>query len=84
MELAPGARITGVPHRPGTREYLCCESGRIVLRAAGERFELGPGDVAAFQGDQRHSYENGGPGTAVGFSVVALVPLAVGVAKRLP
>lgn len=77
MELAPGARLTGVPHRPGTREYLCCERGNIVLWAAGERFDLGPGDVAAFQGDQRHSYSNEGLAAAVGFSVVALVPISV-------
>ena len=76
MEIQPGARIKGVPHRPGTREYLCCERGRITLWAAGERFEVGPGDVAAFQGDQRHSYSNEGNTIAVGFSVVALVPIS--------
>ncbi len=77
MELAPGASFAGVPHRPGTREYLCCERGRITLWAAGERMDVGPGDVAAFQGDQRHSYANEGTEPAVGFSVVALVPIAV-------
>ncbi len=82
MELEPGARITGVPHRPGTREYLCCEKGRITLWAAGERFEVGPGDVAAFQGDQRHSYANEGTRPAVGFSVVALVPISIGLDQR--
>lgn len=79
MVLSPGARLTGVPHRPGTREYLCCEKGRITLWAAGERFELGPGDMAAFQGDQRHSYGNEGDVPAIGFSVVALVPLSIGI-----
>ncbi len=78
MELSPGARLQGVPHRPGTREYLCCEKGQITLWAAGERFDLKPGDVAAFQGDQKHSYGNEGRRTAVGFSVVALVPLSIG------
>ena len=38
---------------------------------------LQPGDVAAFQGDQRHSYVNEGTEPAVVFSVVALVPIAV-------
>src|SRR5262249_10545596 len=28
MELAPGGHLTGIPHTPGTREYLTCESGR--------------------------------------------------------
>ena len=78
MELKPGARMTGVPHRPGTREYLCCERGEITLWAAGERYVLAQGDVIAFQGDQRHSYLNEGRALAVGFSVVALVPLSIG------
>ena len=77
IELAPGASFRGVPHRPGTREYLCCEWGQLTLWAAGERMVLNPGDVAAFQGDQKHSYANEGITRAVGFSVVALVPLAV-------
>ncbi len=72
IELPPGARMTGIPHTPGTREYLTCEAGTIVLVAAGDRFELSPGDVVAFRGDQRHSYANPGSKAAVGFSVVAL------------
>lgn len=74
LELAPRATMTGVPHTPGTREYLTCESGHIVLAAAGERWELGPGDVVVFRGDQKHSYTNPGPAAAVGYSVVLLVP----------
>jgi len=72
LELEPGTRLTGVPHRPGTREYLTCERGRLSLRAAGERYDLSEGDVAAFDGDQAHSYHNEGTVTAVGFSVVTL------------
>jgi transcriptional regulator with XRE-family HTH domain len=75
MELQPGARIVGVPHRPGTHEYLCCEAGQVTLIVTGERFDLGPGDVAAFPGDQAHSYYNKGSKTAIGFSVVTLAPL---------
>ncbi len=74
MVLEPGAAMTGVPHRPGTREYLVCEKGEITLSAAGERLELKAGDVAAFQGDQRHSYSNKGSSEAVGFSVVTFAP----------
>lgn len=78
LELPPGARMTGVPHTPGTREYLTCERGRMLLVASGEQFELAEGDVVAFRGDQRHSYANDGDATAVGFSVVMLVsPLSV-------
>lgn len=58
MELPPGGSLTGVPHTPGTREYLTCESGRIELAAAGERWQLSAGDVLAFRGDQRHGYRN--------------------------
>jgi transcriptional regulator with XRE-family HTH domain len=76
MELPAGTRLTGVPHRPGTREYLACERGRLTLWTAGQRFELSPGDVLAFQGDQPHSYHNDGSVPAVGFSVVTLAPLS--------
>jgi transcriptional regulator with XRE-family HTH domain len=37
MELEPGGQMVGVPHTPGTREYLTCEQGRIELVASGER-----------------------------------------------
>ncbi|HEY4117753.1 MAG TPA: XRE family transcriptional regulator [Byssovorax sp.] len=72
IELAPGARMTGVPHTPGTREYLTCESGELVLVATGEKFTLSPGDVAVFHGDQRHSYACVGARPAIGYSVVVL------------
>ncbi|MDQ3032873.1 MAG: helix-turn-helix domain-containing protein [Myxococcota bacterium] len=79
MELPPGARMTGVPHTPGTREYLTVERGTIVLAAAGERFTLREGDVVAFRGDQRHSYANpSSVETAIGYSVVILVERAAG------
>lgn len=74
IELAPQARMTGVPHTPGTREYLTCEAGEITLIVAGQRWVLKPGDVVVFQGDQRHSYLNPNPAPAVGYSVVVLVP----------
>ncbi|MEZ4465161.1 MAG: cupin domain-containing protein [bacterium] len=66
----PGRR----PHRPGTREYLFCERGRLGLSTGGERLELEAGDVAVFQGDRPHAYANRGTQPAVGFSVVAFVP----------
>lgn len=72
MELPPRGRVTGVPHMPGTREYLTCESGEIVLTVAGEEWRLSPGDVLVFRGDQRHSYANPGAHKAVGYSVVVL------------
>lgn len=72
IELPPKGRMTGVPHTPGTREYLTCESGAIQLMAAGERWRLSPGDVVVFLGDQRHSYMNPDDRPAVGYSVVVL------------
>lgn len=72
MSLPPQGRIPGVPHMPGTREYLTCESGEIVLAVAGEQWRLRPGDVVTFRGDQRHSYSNTGTREAVGYSVVVL------------
>ncbi|MGK4003733.1 XRE family transcriptional regulator [Sorangium sp. So ce1036] len=72
IEIPGGGRMTGVPHTPGTREYLTCETGELQLVVGGERFTLGAGDVAVFRGDQRHSYNNPGKQVAVGYSVVLL------------
>ena len=40
LELPLGSRMVGVPHTPGTREYLTCESGEIELVASGEAFRV--------------------------------------------
>jgi transcriptional regulator with XRE-family HTH domain len=75
MELAPGGHLSGIPHTPGTREYLYCELGRIELVASGERWELGAGDVLVFRGDQRHAYRNLDPRRpCVAVSVVCFAP----------
>jgi quercetin dioxygenase-like cupin family protein len=74
MELTPGARMRGVPHTAGTREYLTCEIGRVTLAVAGEQWTLEEGDVIVFRGDQKHSYSNPGRGKAVAYSVVVLTP----------
>jgi len=75
MELPAGARLVGVPHTPGTREYLTCETGEIELVASGQSFRLQPGDVVVFRGDQRHSYFNSGRRTTIAYSVVILKPV---------
>jgi XRE family transcriptional regulator, regulator of sulfur utilization len=74
MELPVGGRMTGVPHTPGTREYLTCETGSLELSVAGERYELTPGDVVVFRGDQKHGYRNAGATPAVAYSVIAFAP----------
>ena len=76
MELPPGAAMTGIPHTPGTREYLTCESGEVELTAAGETWRLGAGDVVVFRGDQKHGYRNPGRVTAIAYSVIAFAPSA--------
>lgn len=76
MELPPGGRMAGVPHMPGTREYLTCETGALQLVVQGQRFDLAPGDVVVFRGDQAHSYRNPGGRPAVGYSVVLLAGAA--------
>jgi transcriptional regulator with XRE-family HTH domain len=76
MELVPGGRLTGIPHTPGTREYLTCERGSIELVASGEHWELEAGDALVFRGDQRHSYRNldeAAPSVAI--SVVCFAPV---------
>jgi transcriptional regulator with XRE-family HTH domain len=74
LELPPRTKMNGVPHTPGTREYLTCEKGRILLVASAVEYELAPGDVVVFRGDQRHSYANRDAVPAVGYSVVLLAP----------
>src|SRR5262249_34825262 len=70
FELPPGARMKGVPHSAGTREYLYCERGRIELVASGSAYVLEAGDVVVFRGDQRHSYHNLADEASVAFSAV--------------
>ncbi len=75
IEIAPGARLGGIPHSAGTKEYLTCLKGRIAVSVLGNRYELEEGDVLAFPGDQPHSYHSIGDTRAVGLSVVALALL---------
>jgi transcriptional regulator with XRE-family HTH domain len=76
MVLPPGARMAGVPHTPGTREYLACERGTVELAVGGERFTLSEGDVVIFRGNQRHGYHNPGATTAVAYSAIAFAPVS--------
>ena len=69
-KLPAGAKMTGIPHTAGTREYLTCERGTLELSVTGRKFELEPGDVVVFAGDQKHGYRNPGRSLAVAHSVV--------------
>ena len=75
MELPAGASMAGVPHTTGTREYLTCERGQVILSAGGASWILDPGDVVVFRGDQKHGYQNPGASTAIAYSVVAFAPV---------
>jgi XRE family transcriptional regulator, regulator of sulfur utilization len=78
MEFAPNGVMRGSPHLPGTREYFSCLDGRVTIVVAGDRYELGPGDVLAFPGSTPHSYRNPDPEhTARGVSVVVLAKAGV-------
>jgi transcriptional regulator with XRE-family HTH domain len=74
MELPAGAHMAGIPHTPGTREYLTCETGSIELTESGQTWVLSPGDVVVFRGDQKHGYRNPGRARAIAYSVVVLKP----------
>lgn len=74
LEIPVDRAFPGAPHTPGTREYLYCERGEILLTASGVKFTLTAGDVVVFRGDQRHAYKNVGDTDAVGISVVLLPP----------
>ena len=45
IQIPPGERLIGVPHTPGTREYLTCEVGVVELVASGQSFQVAAGDV---------------------------------------
>jgi transcriptional regulator with XRE-family HTH domain len=80
LELPPRASFAGVPHTPGTKEYLACEAGQIVLAVGGQKHTLSAGDVLAFRGDQKHSYANPFRVVAVAYSAVVLVGAVSGFA----
>jgi transcriptional regulator with XRE-family HTH domain len=74
MSLPPHASMSGVPHTPGTREYLTVEQGEVELSVGGALFVLAAGDVVMFRGDQRHGYRNARAQPAVAYSVIAFAP----------
>jgi transcriptional regulator with XRE-family HTH domain len=74
MQLPALSAMTGIPHTPGTREYLTCERGEIELTVSGTKYQLSAGDVVVFRGDQRHGYRNAGHVAATAYSVIAFAP----------
>ncbi len=66
----------GVPHPPGSEEYLHVLQGEVELDVAGEHLLLKAGETAAFHGNVRHTYRNPGPGESW-----AVVTILEGVGK---
>lgn len=74
LTLPARSTMVGVPHTPGTREYLTVERGEVRLHVSGETYVLAKGDVVMFRGDQRHSYENQSARETIAYSVIAFAP----------
>jgi transcriptional regulator with XRE-family HTH domain len=72
MAFPPYGRITGIPHTPGSREYLFCESGSVILTTESQKWVLDAGDVVVYRGDQSHGYYNPQAIPAVAFTLIAL------------
>jgi len=78
MELEPGGTLGGTPHLPGTREFLSCLAGTITIFVAGERYEVGAGEVLGFPGNTPHSYRNRDTAkSALAVSVVVFAKVGV-------
>jgi transcriptional regulator with XRE-family HTH domain len=78
MDFAPRGTMRGTPHLPGTREFFTCLTGQVTIFVAGDRYELGAGEVLAFPGNVPHSYQNpDAQQDAHGVSVVILAKAGV-------
>lgn len=60
------------PHRPGSREYVAVESGRLDLGIDGRTSVLEAGDSVYFPGDCRHAFANSGDIECVYYLVMDL------------
>ncbi|MBX3184398.1 MAG: helix-turn-helix transcriptional regulator [Polyangiaceae bacterium] len=74
LELPRGARLALRAAPAGSREYLTCEAGELMLVTGESRFELKGGDVVSFRGDLERSYANQGGEAAVVYRVVTRSP----------
>ncbi|MBF0095854.1 MAG: helix-turn-helix transcriptional regulator [Magnetococcales bacterium] len=61
----------GVPHPPGSEEYLHVLAGEVELEVAGEHLLVRTGETAAFRGNVRHSYRN--PGATECWAIVTIL-----------
>lgn len=59
IELDPGSTLKADPHPENTQEFIMVFSGKLEIRAAGERFTAVRGGAIRFQADCPHEYHNG-------------------------
>lgn len=72
VTLKPKGLMPGTPHSKGTKEYFTCIHGRISIFVEGQNYPLNQGDVLAFPGDSKHSYNNLCDTESQGISIVVL------------
>ena len=78
LKFEAGAKFKGSPHVSNTKEYLYCFEGEVILVIEHERYHLKNGDLIAFKGDVKHSYENASEFLKAScFSVVSFVPINI-------
>lgn len=65
LELGEGSYWESEPHLKGTTEFITIFSGRIEIRADGQRFSVGKGESIRFKADSAHSYRNTGDEAAI-------------------
>ena len=75
IEVNPKAKMRGIPHASGTKEYFHCLSGEFIVTIENEMFHLNKGDVLTFPGETHHSYENPSKTKSTGISVVVFAPI---------
>lgn len=63
LESEPGPARRAEAHIAGTVEHLLVVAGRMRAGPAGAPVDLGPGDLASFDGDEEHRYETLESGT---------------------
>lgn len=67
FEIGPGAVVNEHDHHHAQLGYLV--SGSLTFIAAGEAFDIEPGDSYAIPGDEPHAAENRGDESAVGIEI---------------
>ncbi|MGN0708782.1 MAG: helix-turn-helix domain-containing protein [Anaerovoracaceae bacterium] len=63
IRIDQGGHLEAQPHMPGTEEYITVFSGKAVITAGDDSFELNEGDSIHFLADVPHSYRNSGTET---------------------